>query len=471
MINTAIFKANDIRGIVSDAKSDGLSEVSGEAQWDEAGAATIAAAYVELMDLAGKSFILGHDMRLSGPRMVEAFAEAAAKSGANVIDVGLVSTDQLWYVSGALNLPGVQFTASHNPPEYNGMKFCEEAARPVTPDFLAKLKELSIAKDGQPVVECENPGTISKTETLDDYAAYLHSLVSLSGIRKLKVLVDAGNGMAGHTAKAVLGVENIELVGLYLDLDGSFPNHQPNPLIPENLVDAQRKLVETGADVALVFDGDADRCFIIDEKGQVVNPSIVTAMIASNELRREPGAAIVVNTITGHVVHDVVNSLGGKLVTSRVGHTYIKALMAENNAIFGGEHSAHYYFRDFWGADTGMLAGLHVLSLLGSSDKPLSELAAEYDTYFTSGEINSTVNDPEKVMAEVAKVFENRAAIDWSDGLLVSASAGDRGRWWLSLRPSNTEPLLRLNVEATDSQVMAALRDDVLDMVAKLAEA
>ncbi len=469
MINEAIFKANDIRGIVSGAEGDGFTEVSGDPQWDEDGARTIGNVYAQLTELNGKSFVLGYDMRLSGPRMVAAFAEGAAAAGADVIDVGLVSTDQLWYVSGALNLPGVVFTASHNPPEYNGIKFCEEAARPVTPDFLLNLKEASLAADGKPIVQVDDPGVISHTETLEDYAAYLHSLVSLTAGRPLKVVVDAGNGMAGHTARAVLNLEGIELIGLYLELDGSFPNHQPNPLIPENLVDAKAKVREVGADIGLVFDGDADRCFIIDEQGGVVTPSVITAMIARNELAREPGATIVVNTITGHVVHDVVESLGGKIVTSKVGHTSVKALMAEHNAIFGGEHSAHYYFRDFWGADTGMLAALHVLSLLGADSRPLSEIAAEYDTYATSGELNSTVEDPQAMMFEVSKVFEDKAEIDWTDGLMVHGEAEARGPWWLSLRPSNTEPLLRLNVEAKDQQLMEALRDDVLDMIAKFA--
>ena len=462
MITRSMFKANDIRGIVAPDPADGVTP-TGSPEWDEDGARTIGATYVDIAGLAGKSFILGHDMRVSASRLVKAFAEGAAKRGADVIYVGLVSTDELWYASGAMDLPGVQFTASHNSPDYNGIKFCLPGAQPVTSDFLAQLADDAIARDGKPIDNVTDLGVISKTDVLEDYASYLHSLVPLSAIRPLKVVVDAGNGMAGHTAKAVLDVDNIELIGLYLDLDGTFPHHQPNPLIPENLVDAQRKVVEEKADIGLVFDGDADRCFIIDEQGNVVTPSVVTAVIARAELAREPGAAIVVNSITGHVAHDVVSADGGKLVVSKVGHTYVKALMAEHNAIFGGEHSAHYYFREFWGADTGMLAGLHVLAKLGRDSRPLSEIAAEYHTYVMSGEINHTVTDPSLVMNRIADAFEGKGEITWNDGLQVSSTGASP--WWVSVRPSNTEPLLRLNVEAQQATIMEALRDDVSDLI------
>jgi phosphomannomutase len=285
-------------------------------------------------------------------------------------------------------------------------------------------------------------------------------LVNLDGIRRLKVVVDAGNGMAGHTVPSVLGPLNVEVVGLFLELDGSFPNHQPNPLAPENLVDAQKAVIEHGADLALVFDGDADRCFVIDERGEVVSPSTVTALIAAAELHREPGSTIVINTITSRSVAEVVAENGGTLVTSKVGHTYVKALMAEHGAIFGGEHSAHYYFRDFWGADTGMLAGLHVLGLLGHGDVPLSKLVRQYERYVSSGEINSTVADAPAKVAEVRAAFPD-ADFDELDGLTARLADGS----WFNLRTSNTEPLLRLNVEATKPDRMAALRDDVLAIV------
>jgi phosphomannomutase len=306
----------------------------------------------------------------------------------------------------------------------------------------------------------DRPGTRTERDLLPAYAQHLHSLVDLSGIRRLTVVADAGNGMAGHTLPAVLGGQNLELIGLYTDPDGTFPNHAPNPLEPENLLDAQAAVLEHRADLALVFDGDADRCFIIDERGEVVNPSTVTAMIASNELAREPGAAIVINKITSRAVAEIVAEAGGRIVITRVGHTFVKASMATERAIFGGEHSAHYYFRDFWGADTGMLAALHVLALAGSTDRPLSELTAAYTRYVASGEINTLVGDQQAVMDSVAEAFAGRGEADRMDGLTVTGPD-----WWVNVRPSNTEPLLRLNVEARTVQQMAALRDEALGVI------
>ncbi len=451
MLTTPIFKANDIRGIVG-----GVG-----AEWDVAGARALGRAYVEIAGLAGQTFVMSRDMRLSGPELSRAFAAGATEGGASVIDVGLASTDGLWFASGQLGLPGVQFTASHNPARYNGAKFCQVGAKPVTSDFLTELKTLAMTYDAQgspaPVAEL---GTMSTQDVLPDYGSYLRSLVDLDGIRRLKVVVDAGNGMAGYTVPSVLGPLNVEVIGLFLELDGSFPNHQPNPLEPKNLVDAQKAVIEHGADLALVFDGDADRCFVIDERGLVVSPSTVTALIAAAELAREPGSTIVINTITSRSVAEVVAENGGTLVTSQVGHTYVKALMATYGAIFGGEHSAHYYFRDFWGADTGMLAGLHVLGLLGHADVPLSQLTRQYERYVASGEINSRVDDQQATMEKVAAAYADRGDISWEDGLLV------RGKiWWVSLRSSNTEPLLRLNVEAVDEATMVAWRDETLTLV------
>jgi len=451
VLTTPIFKANDIRGIVGGP----------DAEWDAAGARALGRAYVEVAGLAGATFVMSRDMRMSGPQQSKAFAEGATEGGASVIDVGLASTDGLWFASGHLGLPGVQFTASHNPARYNGAKFCKVGAQPVTSDFLTQLKALAMAydADGLPAPVAE-PGTVREQDILPEYGSYLRSLVDLDGIRRLKVVVDAGNGMAGHTVPSVLGPLDVEVIGLYLDLDGSFPNHQPNPLEPQNLVDAQRAVIEHQADLALVFDGDADRCFVIDERGEVVAPSTVTALIAAAELAREPGSTIVINTITSRSVAEVVAENGGKLVTSKVGHTYVKALMAEHGAIFGGEHSAHYYFRDFWGADTGMLAGLHVLGLLGHSDGPLSALAHQYERYVASGEINSHVSDQQATMEKVAAAYADRGSVSWEDGLVVRGE-----RWWVSLRSSNTEPLLRLNVEAADQETMAAWRDETLRLV------
>lgn len=451
MITEGIFKANDIRGAVPHA-------------WDEAGAAAIGAAFVELAGLSGKQFVMGRDMRVTGWQMSRAFAAGAISRGAEVLDTGLASTDQLWFASGSLDLPGVQFTASHNPAADNGIKFCRSGAAPVDADFLVRLREVAMGLDGSvdPTLPAHGLREIS---TLDDYAQHLRHLVPLEGLRHLKVVVDAGNGMAGHTVAAVLKGADVEVVGLYLDLDGTFPNHQPNPLEPENLRDAQAAVREHGADLALVFDGDADRCFIIDERGEVVSPSAITALIARAELEREPGATIVINTITSRTVADVVAEAGGTTVTSKVGHTFVKALMAEHQAIFGGEHSAHYYFRDFWGADTGMLAALHVLRILARQDEPLSQVMHSYERYAASGEINSQVADAGAEMEKVEAAFIGRGESDRIDGLTVRGTDARGDLWWFSLRPSNTEPYLRLNVEAIDPAVMAALRDDVLDLV------
>ncbi|PFG66321.1 phosphomannomutase [Propionibacteriaceae bacterium ES.041] len=453
MLSQEIFKANDIRGLAGGA----------DAQWDAEGAYALGVAFVETLDLtkAEGAFVLGRDMRVTGEELSRAFAEGAMSRGADVIDIGLASTDELWFASGRLELPGVQFTASHNPATYNGIKFCLSGARPVTPKQLIDIARKAFdyeAKETKPAARVT--GTRREQDLLPAYVDHLHSLVPTDGMRRLKVVVDAGNGMGGHTVPSVLAGLDVEMVGLFLDLDGSFPNHQPNPLEPENLVDAQRAVRDNGADLALVFDGDADRCFIIDETGAVVNPSAVTALIACQELRREPGSTIVINTITSRTVAEVVAEEGGETVVSRVGHTYVKAAMAERDAIFGGEHSAHYYFRDFWSADTGMLAGLHVLAMLGRSDEPLSRLVQRFDRYASSGEINSTVADAKQAMDKVAEAFAGRGEVGFPDGLMVNGPD-----WWVNLRPSNTEPLLRLNVEAKDPKQMAALRDEVLALV------
>lgn len=449
MIKRGIFKANDIRGITE----------GGDPEWDAAGAYAIGAAAVEVLEInsGSRSLVVGRDMRTSGPRMVAAFIDGVLDRGVNVIDIGLSSTDQLWFASGRLDLPGAMFTASHNPSEYNGIKFCLAGAKPITPAALAEIADRATAADPLPAVA---PGQRSEQDLLPAYAKYLHSLVDLTGIRRLRVVADAGNGMAGYTLPAVLSGDDLELIGLFLDLDGTFPNHPPNPLEPENLRDAQAAVREQQADLALVFDGDADRCFIIDERGEVVSPSAVTAMIASQELAREPGATIVCNKITSRVVPEVVLAEGGKIVITRVGHTFVKAAMAEHDAIFGGEHSAHYYFREFWGADTGMLAAMHVLSAAGHSDRPLSELVSRFDRYAASGEINSLVADQQLIMDRVAGAFVGRGEQDRLDGLTVSGPD-----WWVNVRPSNTEPLLRLNVEAASRETMEALRDETLSLI------
>ena len=450
MITREIFKANDIRGVTEGP----------DPEWDAAGAYAVGVALVDTLDLtaAEGALVVGRDMRVSGPVIAAAFIDGVLSRGVDVTDIGLASTDELWFASGRLGLPGAMFTASHNPAKYNGVKFCLAGARPITPAQLVEIADRALAGDPAPAAA---RGELTQTDLLPAYADHLHSLVDLTGIRRLTVVADAGNGMAGHTLPAVLGRQaEVEVIGLFTDPDGTFPNHQPNPLEPENLVDAQAAVVEHGADLALVFDGDADRCFIIDERGDVVTPSVVTAMIATQELAREPGATVVCNKITSWTVPEVVTEAGGEIVVTKVGHTFVKAAMAERNAIFGGEHSAHYYFRDFWGADTGMLAALHVLALAGRTEQPLSELVARFDRYAASGELNSTVVDQQQTIDRVAEAFAGRGRQDRLDGLTV---AGDD--WWLNVRPSNTEPLLRLNVEARSASQMAALRDETLDLI------
>ncbi|PIE21703.1 MAG: phosphomannomutase/phosphoglucomutase [Arachnia propionica] len=444
MLHPSIFKANDIRGRVSGTTVD----------WDLAGARELGRAYVELLQLAGQEFVLGRDMRGLGRELSQAFISGARGAGASVIDIGLSATDQLWFASGWLGLPGVQFTASHNPSHDNGIKFCLRDAKPVPADFMVRLRDIaSSAASGSPV-----PGGYRELDTLAAYAAKLNELVPVAGPGGLKIVVDAGNGMAGHTARSVLAGRGLEIIGLYLELDGTFPNHPPNPLIPENLVAAQQAVREHHADLALVFDGDADRCFLIDERGEVVDPSVITAMIALAELEQEPGATIVINSITSWAVAAAVGDRG-KLVSAKVGHTYIKAAMAEQQAIFGGEHSAHYYFRDFWSADTGMLAALHVMELVRRSGATLSALAAEFDGFFRSGEINLQVADIAACQQRLAAEFADRAVADYVDGLTMTSRAQD---WWFNVRASNTEPLLRLNVETTSQAQLVRLRDEIL---------
>jgi phosphomannomutase len=440
-----IFKAYDIRGVVPDQLDEGVAEAVG-------------AAFVRLTG-AGQLVVL-HDMRASSAPMAAAMARGAASQGANVIHGGLGSTDMVYYASGFLDVPGVMITASHNPARYNGIKLCRAGARPVGIETgLAELKQM--VANGVP--ESDKPqGTITDKDLLPGYAAYLKKLVDLSGIRPLKVAVDAGNGMGGYTVPTVFEGLPIELIPLYFELDGTFPNHEANPIDPENLRDLQKAVVEHGADIGLAFDGDADRCFVVDERGDIVSPSVLTAMVATRELARERDATIIHNLITSRAVPEIVTEHGGTPVRTRVGHSFIKAKMADTNAIFGGEHSGHFYFRDFWYADSGMLTALHTLAALGGSDGTLSELLADYSRYAQSGEINSEVADQAATTEMVRSRYEKLPGVtfDELDGLTVT---GDT--WWFNLRPSNTEPLLRLNVEASNVEEMAALRDEVLGFV------
>jgi phosphomannomutase len=450
---SSIVKAYDVRGTVPD-------------QLDEPVARAIGAAFVDVT--GAERLVTAHDMRESGPGLARAFAEGAMHRGASVVEAGLGSTDMLYFASGHLALPGAMFTASHNPAQYNGIKMCRANAVAIGQDTgLAEIGARAATYLDGGLPPAATPGQVEQVELLAPYAQYLRELVDLSGIRPLQVVVDAGNGMGGYTVPAVLGdavlpALPLTIVPLYFELDGTFPNHEANPLEPKNLVDLQQRVVAEGADLGLAFDGDADRCFVVDASGAAVAPSAITALVAVRELAKAPGAAVIHNLITSHAVPEVVREHGGVPVRTRVGHSFIKAEMAASNAVFGGEHSAHYYFRDFWFADTGMLAAMHVLAALGEQPGPLAELTAQFGRYAASGEINSTVDDQAARVAAVRERFDGRAkTMDELDGLTVEMPDGS----WFNVRASNTEPLLRLNVEGPDEATMAALRDEALGVI------
>jgi phosphomannomutase len=447
---SALVKAYDVRGIVPD-------------QLDESIARALGAGFVDVT--GAERIVTAHDMRESGPGLARAFAEGALHRGASVVEAGLSSTDMLYFASGHLGLPGAMFTASHNPAQYNGIKMTRANAVAIGQDSgLADIRAAAERYLDEGLPANDNPGSDEQVDLLGAYAAYLRGLVDLSGIRPLKVVVDAGNGMGGYTVPAVLGdavlpALPLTIVPLYFELDGSFPNHEANPLEPKNIVDLQRAVVAEGADIGIAFDGDADRCFVVDAKGKPVSPSAITALVATRELAKAPGSAIIHNLITSHAVPEIVREHGGVPIRTRVGHSFIKGEMARVNAVFGGEHSAHYYFRDFWFADTGMLAALHVLAALGEQPRTLADLTAEYSRYVASGEINSTVDDPAARVEAIRAAFADRATeVDELDGLTVQLPDGT----WFNVRASNTEPLLRLNVEGPTEPAMAQVRDEAL---------
>jgi phosphomannomutase len=457
---TEVFKAYDIRGIVPAQFHADLARA--------VGAAVVEVLGVRVCDGGPGAVVVGQDMRPSGDDLVAAFADGVCSRGCDVVRIGLASTDGLYFASGDLGLPGAMFTASHNPAEYNGIKVCRAGAAPV--GMESGLREIrDLVRDGMPPPS-GTTGMVRRADTMPSYAAFLRGLVDLSAIRPLSVVVDAGNGMAGITVPAVLGTEAglgplpLRIDPMYFELDGTFPNHEANPIDPDNLRDLQARVVSRGADVGLAFDGDADRCFVVDERGVAVSPSAITALIARRELQRNPGATIIYNCISSRVVPEVVAQAGGVGERTRVGHSFIKARMAETGAVFGGEHSGHFYFADFWRADSGMLAAMHVLAALGSAPEgtPLSALLEEFDRYAASGEINSVVSDAPAATQRVRQAFSSRPGLTFDDldGMTVSAA-----EWWFNLRPSNTEPLLRLNVEAVDGGTMEAVRDEVLAIV------
>lgn len=459
---SASFKAYDVRGIVGESITAEIVEAVG-------------AAFIDVLGLEGQTVLVGGDMRPSSPEFSQAFANGAATRGADVLLLDLISTDELYYACGALNAAGATFTASHNPAEYNGIKMAKAGAQPISSE--SGLKEIQALAEqylnSGTIPAAGTRGEIGVRDVLKDYSEYLRQLVDLSGSRPLKMVVDAGNGMAGLTTPAVLGDKLLpalpfEIVPLYFELDGSFPNHPANPLEPENLRDLQAAVIKHGADIGLAFDGDADRCFVIDEKGEPVSPSAITGMVARREIARAQAAGeetpvIIHNLLTSKAVPELVAKDGGRAVRTRVGHSFIKAVMAEEGAVFGGEHSAHFYFRDFWNADTGMLAAMHVLAALGEQDGPLSELGRQYEPYVSSGEINSEIEDKAGAVERVRVDFETEdVEIDHMDGSTFTAKDGS---WWFNLRPSNTEPFLRLNAEAKDQPTMEKIRDRVLALV------
>jgi phosphomannomutase len=466
---SALVKAYDVRGLVGE-------------QLDESVARALGAAFAEeVAPDGGPRVVIGYDMRPSSPGLAAAFADGVASRGLDVVVAGLLSTDALYYASGALGAPAAMFTASHNPATYNGIKLCRAGARPIGQDTgLDRIRDRAqeLLDAGQPSpgeVAGTRRGEVAEQEVLTGYAAYLRGLVDLSAVRRLRVVVDAGNGMAGLTTPAVLGTAAglpalpLDVVPLYFELDGTFPNHEANPLEPENLRDLQAAVVREGADLGLAFDGDADRCFVVDERGEPVSPSAVTALVARREIAKERAAGreatVIHNLITSRAVPEAIAEAGGRAVRTRVGHSFIKAEMAREQAVFGGEHSAHYYFRDFWFADTGMLAAMHLLAAFGEQDGPLSRLMAGQERYVASGEVNSRVTDAAAATARVEAAFADRPGVqlDRLDGLTVTHSGAPM--WWFNLRPSNTEPLLRLNAEAEDSATMEKLRDEVLSIV------
>jgi len=451
-----LIKAYDIRGLVDV-----------ELTPDFAFAAGVAFARFLEIKREPATVVIGEDMRPSSPELASAFSHGVISQSFDVIRIGLAATDQLYFASGSLGFPGAMFTASHNPAEYNGIKLCLSGAKPIGEDSgLNWIKEA--IREGAPL-RLRNTGAIREISMLEDYVAFLFSLFPENSFnrsyqgRKLAIAIDAGNGMGGYTAPAVMAKISATINPIYFELDGTFPNHEANPIDPKNLVDLQKLVKETNSDIGLAFDGDADRCFLIDENGELVSPSALTALIAKRELAQHPGATVIHNLICSKAVPETIKESGGVPLRSRVGHSFIKKSMADSGAIFGGEHSGHFYFKEFWRADSGMLAALHAIAALLDSNLSLSELLKPYNRYSISGEINSKVDDQKAAIQKIRDFYGKLAepvTFDELDGLTVTAKS-----WWFNLRPSNTEPLLRLNVEADTNVLMARLRDEVLALI------
>jgi phosphomannomutase len=448
----SIIKAYDVRGLVD-------SQITPDFTF------ALGGAFAKFLqeEREPSSIVIGEDMRPSSALLATAFSDGATSQGMDVVRIGLASTDMLYFASGKLNMPGAMFTASHNPAAYNGVKLCKSSARPIGQESgLLRIKDLLVT--GIPIAN-RPVGHQVEENLLDEYVQFLLSLFPESSdttnkSRKLKVVIDAGNGMAGYTAPAVMARLDVEVTPMYFELDGNFPNHEANPIDPKNLVDLQKKVKKVGADIGLAFDGDADRCFLIDEAGNLVNPSALTSLIAVRELARKPGSTIIYNLISSKAVPEVITEHGGTPLRSRVGHSYIKKMMADSDAIFGGEHSGHFYFADFWRADSGMLAALFALTELAASNESLSTLLKPYNRYFSSGEINSEVKDIPSAQKAIIEKYGADHTIDELDGITVTGL-----KYWFNVRASNTEPLLRLNVEGDTEEIMATVRDAVLAII------
>jgi phosphomannomutase len=439
---TRIFKAYDVRGVYPEELNEDVARRIG---W----------AFAEFT--RSPALVAGRDCRVSSPSLVAAFTEGVADRGVDVVDIGLATTDMLYFASGCLDMPGAMFTASHNPPHYNGIKLCRAAAAPVGADSgLEEVRDLAAREPPSPVPA---RGTVTTRDLVEEYIDHVLSFVDAERMAPLTVVADAANGMAGLVLPAIFERLPAKLVGLYLDLDGTFPNHPADPIQPENQADLMRAVLEHSADVGLAFDGDADRVFLVDERAQGVSGSLVTALVAEAMLEREPGGKVVHNLITSWVVPEVVREHGGEPIRTRVGHSFIKKVMADTGAIFGGEHSGHYYFRDHFRADSGLIAALFVLQRLSERGMPLSQLLAPYRRYEASGEINSEVSDQAAALGRVAAAFSDGRQ-DRLDGLTVEYED-----WWFNVRPSNTEPLLRLNVEARTKELLEEKTKGVLSVI------
>lgn len=439
-----IVKAYDVRGRVPDELDTDVAAALGRAS---------------AVELGGHAMVVARDARPSSPDLAEAFIAGVRHQGVDVLDLGLASTDLLYYASGRLGVPGAMWTASHNPPVYNGLKLCRAGAEPVSLDTgLATIRDHALADDGPPAGGAH--GDRRELDLLEEYARHVRGFVASERMQPVRVAVDAANGMAGLVVPPVFEGLPIDLVPLYFDLDGTFPNHPADPSDPANLADLQQTVTAHGCAIGFAFDGDADRMFCVDEAGRPVPPSLVAAVIAERMLRAHPGATVLHNLISSRVVPETIEAAGGRPVRTRVGHSYIKAVMAETGAVFAAEHSGHYFFRDNYRADSGLIAAVLLLEALGEHGGTLSELVAPYDRYAHSGELNAEVADQAGAMERVAEEFADEGQIDRLDGLTVNASP-----WWFNLRPSNTEPLVRLNVEAEDEPTMARIRDRVVDLV------